>query len=140
MKSWKLFIVVVFMFVLLDAIWLGLIMKGFYNQELGELARRNQGALAPRWGAAVLVYLLIPAGLVLFVRPLLKSQDAFPVAFAWGALFGLVVYGVYDLTNFAVIDKWTLRMTVFDIAWGATICGGVSVFIWLLQKTFQSEK
>jgi uncharacterized membrane protein len=46
-----------------------------------------------------------------------------PVAFAWGAGFGLIVYGVYDLTNYATLDRWPLALTLIDITWGMFICG-----------------
>ena len=71
MQGFKVFGIVLPIFLLIDLIWLGVIMKDFYSRELGELTRRQDAALAPRWGAAILVYLLIPGGLVLFVRPLL---------------------------------------------------------------------
>jgi hypothetical protein len=35
-----------------------------------------------------------------------------------GALFGLVLYSVYDLTNLAVLEKWTARMALADMALG----------------------
>jgi len=47
-------------FLLIDLLWLGVVIKGFYSHELGELAHRQGGALALRWGAPLLVYLLIP--------------------------------------------------------------------------------
>ena len=127
MQNWKLLAIVLPIFLLMDLLWLGVVMKSFYNQELGELARRQGEALAPRWGAAILVYLLIPGGIVLFVRPLLGQNATAWNAFGWGALFGLVVYGVYDLTNLAVIEKWTFRMTAADIGWGCVLCGATSV-------------
>ena len=74
MQNWKLFAIVLPIFLLIDLLWLGVVMKGFYSQELGELARRHGVVLAPRWGAAMLVYLLIPGGIVLFVRPLLGEH------------------------------------------------------------------
>jgi uncharacterized membrane protein len=107
----------------LDLVWLGLIMRDFYSRELADLARRSGEAFAPRWGPAIGVYVLIPAGLVLFVRPLLGEQAPLWQAFAWGAAFGLVLYGVYDLTNLAVLEKWTLRVTLADMAWGMVLCG-----------------
>src|SRR4051794_15618971 len=111
MASWKLFLVILPLFLLLDFVWIGLIMKAFYNEELGDLARRHAGALAPRWGAAILVYVIIPAGIVLFVRPAMGPQAELFTAFTWGAIFGLIAYGVYDLTNLAVLEKWSVRMT-----------------------------
>jgi uncharacterized membrane protein len=136
--NWKLFAIVLPVFLLIDLLWLGVVMKGFYSQELGELARRQGAALAPRWGAAILVYLLIPGGIVLFVRPLLGVNSTTWHAFGWGAVFGLVLYGVYDLTNLAVLDNWTVRMTLADIAWGCILCGAISVImrfvgVWLNQ-------
>lgn len=107
----------------LDYLWIGVLMKGFYLRELGEITRRNGDTLTPRWGAAILVYLLIPAGLLLFVRPLIVSQPSVVNAFLRGALFGAVLYGVYDLTNLAILEKWSLRVTIVDIIWGTVLCG-----------------
>jgi uncharacterized membrane protein len=129
MRAVKIFAIILPVFLALDLLWLGVIMKTFYSQQLGELARRHGASLAPRWGAATLVYLLIPAGLILFVRPLLEENASYWRAIGWGALYALVVYGVYDLTNLAVLERWTLRMTVADIAWGVTLCGIVSAFM-----------
>lgn len=107
---------------MIDLLWLGVVMKGFYAQEIGGLMRRNADVLAPRWKAACMVYLLIPAGLALFVRPLLGEQSSLWQALAWGAAFGLVLYGVYDFTNLAVLEKWTIRVTLVDITWGVVLC------------------
>ena len=76
-----------------------------------------------------MVYLLIPGGLVLFVRPLLGVNATAWQAIGWGALYGLVLYGVYDLTNLAVLEKWTVRMTLADIVWGCVLCGTISVIM-----------
>ncbi len=135
MNSWKLFAIVLPIFLLFDLFWLGVIMKTFYSQELGELARRHGATLAPRWGAAILVYLLIPGGIVLFVQPLLGENGTAWQAFGWGALFGLVLYGVYDLTNLAVLEKWTVRMTVADISWGCVLCGTTSVIMRFVDRS-----
>ena len=73
MHTIKIFLIVLPLFLLMDLIWIGVLMSHFYSQELGELARRDGASLSPRWGAAILVYLLIPGGIVLFVKPLLRQ-------------------------------------------------------------------
>lgn len=133
MQNWKLFAILLPIFLFIDLLWLGIVMKGFYSQELGGLARRQGTALAPRWGAAVLVYLLIPGGLVLFVRPLLGVNATTWQAIGWGAIYGLVLYGVYDLTNLAVLEKWSVRMTLADIVWGCILCGTMSAIMRLVD-------
>lgn len=129
MQGLKVLAILLPIFLVIDLLWLGVVMKGFYSHELGELARRQGTALAPRWGAAILVYLLIPGGLVLFVRPLLGESSTIWQAAMWGALYGLVLYGVYDLTNFSILEKWSLRMTLADIVWGIVLCGTMSVIM-----------
>lgn len=133
MQGLKVFAFVLPVFLLIDLLWLGVVMKGFYSRELGELAIRQGASLAPRWGAAILVYLLIPGGLVLFVRPLLGANATVWHAVGWGALYGLVLYGVYDLTNLAILEKWSVRMTAADIVWGMVLCGATSGFMWLVD-------
>lgn len=134
MQGFKVFAIVLPIFLLIDLLWLGVVMKDFYSHELGELARRQGTAFSPRWGAAILVYLLIPGGLVLFVRPLLGVNATAWQATGWGALYGLVLYGVYDLTNLAVLEMWTMRVTLADIAWGCVICGMTSSIMRLVDR------
>jgi len=38
-----------------------------------------------------------------------------------GALFGLVAYATYDLSNLATLQGWPVTVTVADIAWGMFI-------------------
>lgn len=109
------------MFAALDFLWLGVFMNGFYKTELGGLARLSGTDFAPVWWAAVGVYAVLVAGLVVFVLPRAAGHPA--PAFGFGALQGLITYGTYDLTAYSVIQGWPLRMTVVDMAWGASICG-----------------
>ena len=99
----------------LDALWLGAVARGMYARELGHL-------LAPgvRWGAAAFFYVLYVAGLLaLVVAP---NRAATTGQVAWrGALFGLVAYATYDLTNLATLAGWPLSVTIVDLAWGAAI-------------------
>lgn len=130
MSSVRLLLVVAPVVLLVDLVWLGVLMKPFYEQQIGVLARREGAALAPRWPAALGVYLLIPAGIVLFVRPHLGPEAHAGQAIAWGAAYGLVVYGVYDLTNRAVLQHWPLLLTLVDIAWGCSLCGLGGLVLW----------
>lgn len=132
MNGFKVFVILLVGLIILDFVWLGIVMKDFYNQQLGELARRQAGSMSPRWSAAILVYLLIPLGIVVFVRPLILDLPTWR-AVLYGALYGLVVYGVYDLTNRAVLDQWSLTVTLVDICWGSFICGLFALVVRILH-------
>ena len=111
----KLFAACMVGFMILDGIWLGVVMKSFYRQQLEPIARIVNGGLAPNWPAALFVYVALGLGITVFVMP--RAADAWSAA-TTGALFGLVVYGVYDLTNFATLAQYPLGLMFVDMAWG----------------------
>ena len=124
-----LYLITLAVFFLIDMVWLGVVAKGFYRKHLG-------GFLAPKvnWAAAMLFYLLFIVGLLVFaVRPALV-QGAPLQALLLGALFGLISYATYDLTNLATLKDWPVLVTVVDLAWGATLGGLVSFTSALLGR------
>ena len=114
-------------FIVLDGIWLGVIMKEFYVRQLLPIARTTDGSFAPLWTVASLVYVLLGAGVAVFVVPRASSATT---AAGFGALFGLVVYGVYDLTNYSTLAQWPAIVTVADIVWGSAACAAVAAGVY----------
>jgi len=102
-------------FMVLDGVWLGLLMKTFYRDQLAPIVRLANGGIAPNWPAALVVYALLGTGIALFVIP---RAPTVPLAAAYGAMFGLVVYGVYDFTNYSTLRQWPLVLAFADAAWG----------------------
>lgn len=119
----KLYCVSLFIFIIVDLIWIAGIMKNFYLSQLGALSRMKGGSMSPNIPSSILVWMLIVLGLILFVLPKIPKTGPGVEGFLWGALFGLVVYGVYDLTNFALLKDWSLAMTIVDMLWGTIACG-----------------
>jgi uncharacterized membrane protein len=126
MAAVKLFMGGVIVFMSLDGLWLGLIMRSFYRTELTPLGRLStDGSLAPVWAAVVPVYVLLVLGLMMFVLP--RAAGHAPIVAArLGAAFGVITYGVYDLTNYATLRNYSLRLALVDMAWGAIVCGAVA--------------
>ena len=117
----KVYLCLIPIFFLIDYIWLGKIMSGFYLKELGTMARVTNNNFDPVIWAAVVVYLLIPLGIVVFVLPGLPDQNFIIPALLKGMLYGLVLYGVYDMTNHSLLQHWPMKMSMVDMAWGAFI-------------------
>jgi uncharacterized membrane protein len=103
-------------FMVLDGVWLGLVMKNFYRDQLAPIVRLGDSGIAPNWPAAFVVYALLGTGIALFVIPRASTAS---LAAAYGALFGLVVYGVYDFTNYSTLRQWPFVLTLADVGWGA---------------------
>ncbi len=113
-------------FMVLDGVWLGLLMKGFYRAQLAPIVRLADGGIAPNWPAAFVVYALLGLGIALFVIP---RAETVSLAAGYGALFGLVVYGVYDFTNYSTLRQWPFVLTLVDLAWGAAASAACAAIV-----------
>jgi len=119
-------------FMVLDGVWLGLLMKNFYREQLAPIVRlADGGGMAPNWPAAFVVYVLLGTGIALFVIP---RASTVPAAAAFGALFGLVVYGVYDFTNYSTLRQWPFVLTLADTAWGALASAAAAVAVRIVAR------
>lgn len=111
------------LFLLLDGLWLGLVAKNLYASQLKGLMTDNV-----RWVGAGLFYALFIVGLLVFViAPALQHQNL-SFALSRGALFGLVTYATYDLTNYATLKGFPLTIVGVDLLWGTLlstlVCSG----------------
>lgn len=114
-------------FLVLDAIWLGLIAKKMYKNKIGHLM-----AAKPNYIAALVFYVFYIIGLTFFViQPAIASASITTAIFS-GLMFGAITYATYDLTNLATLKNWPLSLTLIDIAWGALLCMSVSLVTYLI--------
>lgn len=112
----RLYLSTLVVFLAIDLAWLGLAARGFYRKYLGFLMSPT-----PNWAAAGAFYLLFVGGLLYFaVLPGLQS-GSLGKALLNGALFGLLTYATYDLTNLATLKDWPVVLTLVDIAWGVIL-------------------
>lgn len=112
----------------IDMVWLTLVARKFYATHLGFLMSKN-----PNLTAAFVFYLIFIAGLVLFVIAPAVEKREWTSALVMGAVFGLVTYATYDLTNLATIKNWPLVVTVVDLLWGMLVSASVSVITYLIS-------
>ena len=123
----KCYVITLVVFLVLDAIWLGVIAPRFYRVQISFLM-----ADRPKWLAAGVFYLIFVAGLVLFVVSPGVREGSLVKAALRGALFGLVTYATYDLTNLATVAGWPLLVTVVDLGWGTVLAMTTTLLsVWL---------
>lgn len=99
-----------------DFIWLGVVARHFYQTQIGALLLPD-----PNWGAAAIFYPLYTGGIVIFCVAPALARDSWPQALWRGALFGLVAYATYDLSNLATLKGWPAAVTVVDLVWGMLV-------------------
>ena len=132
MTFFKLYLIALPVFFIIDMIWLGLIAKGFYGKHLGFLMRPR-----PNWTAAIVFYLIFIAGILIFVVMPAKADGSAIKAVWLGLAFGLVTYATYDLTNLATIKQWPLVVTVVDLIWGMVLSASVGFLTYVISKALK---
>lgn len=125
----KLYAIALPVFFAIDMFWLGVISKNFYRAQIGTLMKSDVN-----WVAAIIFYLIFIVGLVVFVITPAIEKGSWTHALVFGALFGLVCYATYDLTNLAVAKDWPLLVTIVDLAWGTVLAASVSTITYFIAS------
>jgi len=127
----KLFFIALPVFFVIDMVWLVLVAKKFYNEQIGFLMKPDIN-----WYAAITFYLLFIVGMLVFVIIPAIEKHSWVQALLYGALFGLITYATYDLTNLATLKDWPLVVTIVDLVWGMVLSASVSVITYFIALKF----
>ncbi len=131
MNYFKMYMIALVIFLLIDAIWLGLVAPKFYKNQIGHLMAEK-----PNFIAALVFYLIFIVGVVYFViNPAIESGNVTKLVIS-GMLFGFMTYATYDLTNLATLKDWPLTVTIVDLVWGTSLStvlglGTYYIYMWL---------
>jgi len=125
----KLYIATLIAFFAIDMVWLSLVARTFYRQHLGYLMAPNTN-----WLAAIIFYLLFLVGLLVFVVAPGLEANSLKMTLVRAALFGLITYATYDLTNLATVKDWPVVLTIVDMTWGTVLSVAVSYVSFVVGK------
>lgn len=118
---------------ILDALWLSVIANSLYKSQLGKLL-----ADKPNMVPAIMFYIIYVIGVVVFVLTPALEKGSWQYAAGYGALFGLVAYATYDLTNMATLKDWPAKLVVIDLIWGTLLTATVATGAYFAIKTWLS--
>ena len=106
----KTFLTILVIMLLLDSVYLYLT-KSIFGELVAKIQRT---AIQFRIEGAIIVYLLLALGLYYFiVKPGLSAWEA--------GLLGLVIYGTFDFTNYAMFKNYDLKTAIMDTVWGSVL-------------------
>lgn len=109
-------------FFAIDLVRIAVVANAFYRRHRGFMLRGP----TCKWVPTVLCYLLFVLGVLIFVVLPAVGRQSLGRAVVYGALFGLVVYATYDLTNLALTKGFLSVVALVDLTWGATIAAVVA--------------
>ena len=106
----------------IDFIYLNLI-KDYFNKQIQSV---QQSKLTINYLGAAICYIFLIAGINYFIiKPNRSIQDAF--------LLGLVIYGVYETTNYALFKNWHILTVIIDTLWGGILFALTTYIVRLLR-------
>lgn len=115
------FLITIVVLIFLDVIYLS-----FMSEYMNRVVMKIQGKdIKLNLLSVFLIYILISLGLNYFIlernRPII---DAF--------LFGIIVYGVFDLTNYSLFEKWDILTVIIDTLWGGILFSLTTLIVYKL--------
>lgn len=128
----KNYLVILLLFVLIDIPMITMINTDMYMNQFKIINDGPMNINNRMYISTIITYLLLALGLYLFVimpynmkNPNKKYNNFcdYTDVVIKAILFGLVVYGVYDMTNLATINSYDTSIAVVDTIWGASLCG-----------------
>jgi uncharacterized membrane protein len=112
MRNIVLYLATLIILTTLDFLFLGVLAKGFFVAEVGDMLGDVKAA------PAILFYLLYVAGILVFVS---QPARGWRPTLLYGALFGLFCYATFDLTALALLKHWSWAVAAVDVTWGAVV-------------------
>ena len=114
-------LLIVLIMVALDSVYLFLT-KSLFGEMVAKIQRT---AMQFRLEGAVVVYLLLAIGLYYFiVKPGLSAWEA--------GLLGLVIYGTFDFTNYAILKNYDLKIAIMDTVWGSLLFAITTLVLYII--------
>jgi len=110
MKFNYIYLVSSILILLYDSIYLNL----FKNYFAGQVKNIQNSPISLNISAVMLSYLFIIIGFNYFVLGYKMSlSDSF--------LLGIIIYGIYETTNWAIFKNWSVLSVIIDTLWGGCL-------------------
>ena len=121
--DYQLIIVAAITMLLLDFVYLSTFAK-VYSETVASIQRTVMNV---KFEGAVLCYIFLIFGLYYFILSDNRTPfDAF--------LLGLVIYGVYETTTYAILKKWPFYLVLIDTLWGGILFALTTIISYHLVK------
>lgn len=124
----KTYLLAFVIFMGIDFMWLGLVARDFYREQIGFIMKDNFNITA-----AFVFYMLFIVGLLFFVLNKAFAIESWQYALFAGMFYGFITYATYDITNLSTLKDWPILLTIVDIVWGTVLCGLTSYLTYILS-------
>jgi len=117
---YKVLLNILIILTIIDSIYLYLT-KSLFEKMVSQIQNSD---IQIRLNGAIMVYILLTIGLYYFII----KENRLPYE---AVLLGLVIYGVFDFTNYAIFKNYDIYIGLLDTVWGGILCG-LTTYIYYL--------
>ena len=114
----KVFFYIMLILFLFDSIYFYVF--GNYFKKVLEKVQKSK--LKLKYLIMLCTYLLM--AFTVYYFSVVKKFDLFDMF-----VLGLVIYGIYELTNYTTFENWSLNMVIIDSVWGGIIFSSTSYIL-----------
>ena len=112
-------------FITIDFVYLNVIKDYFINQI--KLVQGSEPKI--NYLGVALCYIFLIVGINYFIiKPRKSVSDAF--------LLGIVIYGVYETTNYALLKNWSMLTVIIDTLWGGLLFAFTTYIVNMMRGVF----
>ena len=119
---WKSILLPGIILLIIDMVYLNTISKIFHKQIFAV----QHSPMTMNLYGAILAYILLILGISYFIIIPKKS----PIE---AMILGLVIYGVYEGTNYGILKNWKMSTVIIDTLWGSVLFGLTTYLTYILQ-------
>jgi uncharacterized membrane protein len=114
-------------FICIDLVYLSS-MKGYFENQVKKIQGSN---IKLNIFGSLLCYLLLILGINYFIIQQKKSvMDAF--------LLGILIYGVYETTNYALLHDWSFTTVLLDTLWGGILFAITTALVYKIKSMYSN--
>ena len=78
---------------------------------------------------ALIAYFFLALALSVFSIPNIRNTNILGDSIYYGGILGLVIYGIFDFTNLALLQNYNLRIGIIDTLWGGILLATCSYIV-----------
>jgi uncharacterized membrane protein len=107
----------------IDFIYLTII-KDFFGKQIQSVQKSK---LEVNFLGAAICYILLIVGINYFIiKPRKSVSEAF--------LLGIIIYGVYETTSYALFKNWSILTVIIDTLWGGALFASTTYIVNMLRN------
>lgn len=126
----KVFLISLILYIIFDLLWFTISLPIIYLPKFTEI-QGQKPIFFNKIHGGFFAWFLLALGLSIFVTP--KANSTMTAAI-YGFLYGLVVYGVYNGTNYVTLNKYDYGIAIPDLLWGSLASMAISVIVYKSQN------